>query len=748
MTFPKAFSNSDDSGTRPDAEERARCYRKQVQALADARFQVVYNKEDDACQATVDWPTTDQATTVRHLLSTQREVIHALHEAQATNAPVTFALRNGPTIAWSGTIHVVEASEQHVKGRGVLKRTVPDADPDIEPLHRELLEMLPDALLIVGSNDRICYANSAAVSMTGAASLQALLGQSIWSYIPDRSRSEAIRRRKQVRTGTAIDFARHTLQTRHGKRRIVESASVPIVYQGRHAALIAVRDLTGREQLSETLTRTLQLFDTAFQLGPAALIVRLRDGIILEVSERMETLVGLSTADLAGQQLHTLDLDVSESMRRTLTRELLATRSIHDREVTIQPAHGASRTVLVSAGITIFDGDACALISAVDITERKQAFEQARESQALMENIFRMSPSPLAICRLDDGVYLNANDALCTLVDHPRSEIIGASDDELNLWTDATQRETVFETVRKDGMCTDVHAQFCTASGDRVDVLCSLQRLRINDDTCAVLALTDITQREAARQALVEAKQKAEDVAHFRSAVLTNITHEMRTPMTVILGFTPTLRQGLDESYTRFVDIIERSGRRLLFTLDSLLDLAQLEAGTLDLECTVHNIPELVHQLTGSLVERIEAKGLTFELTVNEAPIFSETDSDLLERVLNHVLDNAIKFTESGGITVTIDTNDNEVLIKIADTGTGIDGQFLPRAFDAFTQESEGLARTHQGSGLGLTVCKRIMERLNGSIHIETEKSVGSTVTLRLPQSSESAKTRSMPVDG
>ena len=724
------------------AQAQAASYRQQLRALADATFHAAL---DVSGTNTVTLDSLDvhasserEEAAIEQLMHAHEGVIPALREAQATGEAVTISLCNGPSNLWTGTVAPCTDACDHTQDgpclHGVLRRTTHAAHPDMEPLPRELLELLPDAILVVASNDRIKYANSAAVAMTGVDCLEDLINASIWRFLPEKAQSHATQRRQQVRTGDCIDFARHTLRTHDGEERIVESASVPMVYQGRHAALIAVRDLTGRERLSETLERTLQLFDTAFHLGPAAAIIRLRDGVILEVSERMETLTGYDAHDLAGERIGQVRTGLPEHQRHQLTRDLLAHRQLHDCELTLTTAEGAPYTVLASARLIALDGDDCALVSLVDITERKQALVQAQEMQTLMQKIFRMSPSPLAIVRLNDGAYLNVNDALCNLIRRPRYDIVGRTDSDMVLWADRSYRSAVFDQLRENGTVTDVQTTFCQPDGTRIDVLCSLQRMRIDDQDCAVMAVTDITQREAARQALVEAKEKAEDVAQFRSSVLSNMTHEMRTPLTVILGFTPTLREAVDPKYSRFVDLIERSGKRLLFTLDSLLDLAQLKAGTLTPSQDVHPLTKLVRTCTASMREKAEEKGLTTHIEPSATPVCVHVDADLMERVLQHVIDNAIKFTEHGSITIRTDVEDNAAVIHVADTGTGIDPAFVPRAFEAFTQESEGLARTHQGSGLGLTVCKHIMERLNGSIDIDTTKGSGSTITLRLPQ--------------
>jgi signal transduction histidine kinase len=253
--------------------------------------------------------------------------------------------------------------------------------------------------------------------------------------------------------------------------------------------------------------------------------------------------------------------------------------------------------------------------------------------------------------------------------------------------------------------------------------------------------MTDITSREETREALVEAKEKAEEarekaeeVAHFRSAVLANMTHEVRTPLTVILGFTSTLREGVSDDYQRFVDLIERSGRRLLLTLDSLLDLAQIEAGTLDPDVTRACVPDALRGISGSLAQLAQDKGVDFSLDAPEERICAEIDVDLFGRVVNHLVDNAVKFTDEGRVLVRVRGDADTVRIEIEDTGAGIGKEFLPHATDAFAQESEGMTRSHQGSGLGLTVSQRIVERMDGRLEIESTKGEGTTVTVVLPR--------------
>ncbi|RMH70322.1 MAG: PAS domain S-box protein [Bacteroidetes bacterium] len=244
----------------------------------------------------------------------------------------------------------------------------------------------------------------------------------------------------------------------------------------------------------------------------------------------------------------------------------------------------------------------------------------------------------------------------------------------------------------------------------------------------------DVTDRREGRQRPAAPHDEAEAVACLTSSLLSNLTHEIRTPLTVILGFTSMLTRGPQEEQRRFVQVIERSGRRLLRMLDALVDLAQLEAGTLQVKLAVVNVADVLRGVAEEMRPRAEEKGLVFDVACGEAPVLAELDHEALARALAHLVDNAIKFTDHGFIRLSMDADDRQVYLRVEDTGIGIGASFFPYMFKEFAQESTGLARTHQGTGLGLAVCERLVHLMGGSIQVDSGKGHGSVFTLCLPR--------------
>lgn len=603
---------------------------------------------------------------------------------------------------------------------------------------QHLAELLPDAVIITDSSDQLLYANSAAAAMLGANDSEALIGRSLWEFVHPTSRSRIHACKQKLRRGETDEIREQKLVRLDGRTVPVETVSVPIRYQGKRAALVTARDLTGRKHMAQALARTLDLFDKAFHLGPSALLIaRLDDGVILEASDRMTELTGYAAEELVGRDLRALDLWVDPNTRDELAARLVHEGTVWEAEFPIRRKDGSRRTVLGSAHRVDVRGKACVLASAIDITERRRAASAEKESRALLHTIFHASPTAIGILCVDDDTFLDVNEALCELVGYEADTLTRRPLPELELWRDRAQYAAVVAALKDGTSVYDEEVTLHTADGTRVTTLASFQQIQVDGQPAVLAVMTDITARKDAEETLVQAKEQAEEIAQFRSTLLQNMTHEIRTPLTVILGFTSMLHQGIRDDYRRFVHLIERSGRRLLLTLDSLLDLAQLEAGTLEVDAAVHNVMEVVHSTATSLTDRVAQKELDYTIDLPKTPVYARVDCHLLSHALTHLIDNAVKFTEEGNVTVTADYSNAHVCIHVKDTGVGVGEQFVEHLFDPFAQESEGTNRNHQGNGLGLTVARRLIERLDGTIRHAGREGQGSVFTIELPRVSD-----------
>jgi len=236
-----------------------------------------------------------------------------------------------------------------------------------------------------------------------------------------------------------------------------------------------------------------------------------------------------------------------------------------------------------------------------------------------------------------------------------------------------------------------------------------------------------------ARKQAEEARQRAEEMNELKTVFLANMGHELRTPLTSILGFGRSLQDELPEPYHDLVQPILTSGQRLKRTFDSVLSLAQIEGDAVQLDREPESVGPLVEEILSFYRSRAEQEGIDLRLEKPAAPVYAQLDSRAFDRVLSNLLSNALKFTEEGRVQVRVREEGGQVVIEVEDTGVGISESFLPEVFEEFKQESGGRTRRYEGSGIGLTIAKRLVDRMGGTIHVESEKGVGTTVTLRFP---------------
>ena len=241
-------------------------------------------------------------------------------------------------------------------------------------------------------------------------------------------------------------------------------------------------------------------------------------------------------------------------------------------------------------------------------------------------------------------------------------------------------------------------------------------------------------ERKQFEHELMHAKDEAEEMARLKSSFLANMSHEIRTPLSSIIGFADTLAQELETNHREFATLIGQSGKRLLNTLNSVLDYARLESGKMDVRFEIVNLTELVRETVSIFQAKAKAKGLVLEMHSADLETLAKLDRSLFIRALDNLTENAIKFTEKGVVSITMREEPNVVVIEIQDTGCGISEAFLPSVFDEFKQESSGMARSHEGSGLGLRITKQLVEQMNGTISVSSQKHVGSVFTLRFPR--------------
>lgn len=380
-----------------------------------------------------------------------------------------------------------------------------------------------------------------------------------------------------------------------------------------------------------------------------------------------------------------------------------------------------------------------------DTTDRKEMQESLIES----ENRFRVSfeHAPIGMDMLDlNGVITRANKAFCDLVGYSEDELQKLSFYTITHPDDREEnRIAVEKLLNGDADTISLEKRYIRKDGQVIWVKVSSALIRNpqGKPTYFLAQVEDITRNKQVEQEILNAKQKAEESDRLKSALLKNMSHELRTPLNGIMGFSELIRKAdLNPEVLEMAELIHRSGKRLMTTLDSIMLLAQLESNrkAQDLSFTMVNISKELDSICMSYRDEIVSKGFEFIIDI-EPGIMLLCETKLLRQAFTKILENAIKFTHEGKVEVILKIRDKtEVLISISDTGIGLDDAMKREIFTEFRQGSEGYGRAYEGSGLGLSITKKIIDLFGGTITVESEQNVGSTFSIALPYTDSGIK--------
>jgi signal transduction histidine kinase len=251
------------------------------------------------------------------------------------------------------------------------------------------------------------------------------------------------------------------------------------------------------------------------------------------------------------------------------------------------------------------------------------------------------------------------------------------------------------------------------------------------------LTYTRLYEQQAHRHQdeLSAARDAALEASRLKSGFVANITHEIRTPLNVILGYADLLVERLaelnDDSVSEYAEPIHRAGQRLLDTIGAVLDLSRIESGAFELQPVTIMLPTMVERHVKDLRVLAHKKGIGLYSQIDTPDATVIFDEHCLSNTIINLLQNAIKFTERGAVSVRVFRDRVGALaLAVRDTGDGIDAAYLPRLFEPFSQESQESARSHEGAGLGLALVRRYVEFNRARIEVESTKHVGTTFTV------------------
>ncbi|HKI88682.1 MAG TPA: ATP-binding protein, partial [Draconibacterium sp.] len=368
-----------------------------------------------------------------------------------------------------------------------------------------------------------------------------------------------------------------------------------------------------------------------------------------------------------------------------------------------------------------------------DITERKKA---EKEILILAHSLSSINEC-ITITDLEDKIIF-VNKSFLKTYGYPKNELIGK---DINIVRSQNNPTKLVEKILPATLRGGWKGELLNKRKDGSEFPIYLSTTIINDTNGKPLGLigvaSDITEQKRIGNELIKAKERAEESDRLKSAFLANMSHEIRTPMNGILGFTQLLKKPKlsGEEQQEFIDIIEKSGARMLNIINDIIYISRIESGHVDISISETNINKQVEYIFNFFKPEANGKklNLTFKNALPSDEAIIKTDSEKVYAVLSNLVKNALKFTNAGSIELGYEIKDKFLEFFVKDTGSGIPQEQKEFIFERFRQGSETLTRNYEGAGLGLAISKAYVELLGGKIWIESNKEQGSTFRFTIP---------------
>jgi PAS domain S-box-containing protein len=597
---------------------------------------------------------------------------------------------------------------------------------------RALLESTPDGLVILDSESRMVFVNSETERLFGYGRNE-LLGRSFTVLVPKETRGSGFPEGSAGAGGWST--ARRVEAGGHRKNGTVFAVEVgfsPVVGREGRLFCAAIRDLTERKRAEEVVQASERRYRRYVERNAAAFYCATLNGRIVECNDAAVRLFGYeSQEELLSHR--TAQFYFNPADQQAVVKLLKEHKALTTYEICGKRKDGSPVWALMNATL-VEDEDGGGFLegTAIDITERKRMEKDLQMIASVVES----STDLIGFASLEGSVFfLNPAGRQILGLDRDEPMVVSVADYVMD--EDREQfRERVLPAVARDGRWEGETRFKHQRTGAPVPMWQSIFFVTepgTDRRTALGTICRDMTERKREEHELRAAKEAAEAASRAKSEFLANMSHEIRTPMNGILGMTAlALDTDISPEQREYLSMVKSSADSLLELIDTILDFSKIEAGKLELESIEFNLRDTLEPTLKTLALRAHEKSLALNYQVRpEVPETLVGDAGVLRQIVVNLVGNAIKFTERGAVSVRVERESEEegrvcLHFRVEDTGIGIPVESQTRIFEAFSQADSSTTRRYGGTGLGLTISRRLVEMMGGRIWLESTPGKGS----------------------
>jgi len=675
----------------------------------------------------IDWllvPEFSSSGKVQYVITTARDLTEKkkfINEIQKLNRTLEQKVKERT----EQLLNVNKELKEEIKNRAKTERLLKER----EYQYRNIFNSVQEGLIIVDKKGKIVEANPVASKIHGYPHKQ-FIGMDIKILI-DKSELERFKNGLKKLIQSKQLFYEGKNVRKDGSPIYIEAKAGVFNYKGEKHFLISTTDITRRKISERKLADREQNYRALFNFSPGGIILEDYEGNILDVNPSICNMLGYSREELVGMNIRQLSPQKYHDKIKKNIGYLIKNKKLRHTVQNIRKDGSICYLELNEAKISLAYGGEFILVIANDVTDQKLAYQRLAENEYRYRTLFDSSPSGIMITDKNDRI-LDVNPVLCKTLGYDYEELIGKLSYNLSLNVNEYSQEedlrtlgkgqTVRRTIRiknKDGSVSyhEVNKTLITLTDGEEGIL---------------ITFIDITKRINYEKTLVKTKEEAEVSNKLKSEFLAQMSHEIRSPINVILSFTSLLQQELgtcnNSEYKTYLDSISRGGKRIIKTIDMILNMTEIQTGSFEISPKEIDLADEIKAVMLEYKSLAESKNLDLKLisVLDTAKITADEYS--LTQILSNLMDNAIKYTEQGGIILNLMKNKyGKYSIEISDTGIGISEKYIPELFDPFTQEDSGYTRKFEGTGLGLALVQQYCKLNNAVISVKSEKGKGSS---------------------